>query len=69
MNDCDGRRDFSGLVKSNPTRKVSRRELSKLTGRKSTLTSWPDASRTNRSGNAASIVGVTVIAEIGRSMR
>src|SRR3954465_2141710 len=28
--DCDGRRDFSGFEKSNPTRNASRVELSKL---------------------------------------
>ena len=39
---CDGRFDLSGLVKSKPRRSVSLRELSKLTGRRSTLISCPD---------------------------
>ena len=59
ITDCDGRRDFSGLEKSKPTRSVSRCALSKLTGRRSTLTSWPCTTHraTKRSGKAASIAG------------
>ena len=39
MTACDGRCDFSGFEKSNPTRSVSRSERSKLTGRRSTWVS------------------------------
>src|SRR3954465_404924 len=39
ITDCEGRRDFRGLEKSKPIRRVSGGELSKFTGRKSTLTS------------------------------
>ena len=69
ITDCEGRLDFSGLEKSRPSRSVSLRELSKLSGVRLTSTSSPDESRTKRSGNAASIVGVTVMLEIGRSIR
>ena len=65
---CEGRFDFSGLEKSNPIRSVSRRALSKLTGRRSMLTSCPAPLRTKRSGNADSIACVTLMLEIGRSV-
>jgi len=56
----EGGVDLSGLVKSKPQRNLSRRETRKLTGRRSTRSSVPPASRVNRSGKAASSASLAV---------